>query len=109
MEFRGIRLGTVAQVPFYTKGLDQKLDNDFRIPVLIHIEPERFAKDVGADFNLKNELKLAMKDGLRASLKSGNLLTGHCLLISTLCLMCLNIKGQLWWLVIKSSQRRAVA
>ncbi|WP_318581135.1 intermembrane transport protein PqiB [Providencia stuartii] len=76
VEFRGIRLGTVAQVPFYTKGLDQKLDNDFRIPVLIHIEPERFAKDVGADFNLKNELKLAMKDGLRASLKSGNLLTG---------------------------------
>ncbi|MGG4607981.1 intermembrane transport protein PqiB [Providencia sp. Me31A] len=76
VEFRGIRLGTVAQVPFYTEGLDQSLDNDFRIPVLIHIEPERFSKDVGANFNLKNELKLAMKDGLRASLKSGNLLTG---------------------------------
>ena len=76
VEFRGIRLGTVAQVPFYTAGLDQSLDNDFRIPVLIHIEPERFSKDVGANFNLKNELKTAMKDGLRASLKSGNLLTG---------------------------------
>ncbi|MEY0597268.1 intermembrane transport protein PqiB [Providencia alcalifaciens] len=76
VEFRGIRLGTVAQVPFYTEGLDQSLDNDFRIPVLIHIEPERFSKDVGANFNLKNELKLAMKDGLRASLKSGNFLTG---------------------------------
>ncbi|EPL6455272.1 intermembrane transport protein PqiB [Providencia rettgeri] len=76
VEFRGIRLGTVAQVPFYTAGLDQSLDNDFRIPVLIHIEPERFSKDVGANFNLKNELKLAMQGGLRASLKSGNLLTG---------------------------------
>lgn len=76
VEFRGIRLGTVAQVPFYTEGLDQKLDNDFRIPVLIHIEPERFTKDVGADFNLKTELESAMKNGLRASLKSGNLLTG---------------------------------
>ncbi|MFB9995792.1 intermembrane transport protein PqiB [Providencia rustigianii] len=76
VEFRGIRLGTVAQVPFYTPGLDQTLDNNFRIPVLIHIEPERFAQDVGKDFNLKNELNLAMKNGLRASLKSGNLLTG---------------------------------
>ncbi|MBI6201258.1 intermembrane transport protein PqiB [Providencia rettgeri] len=76
VEFRGIRLGTVAQVPFYTEGLDQSLDNDFRIPVLIHIEPERFSKDVGKNFNLKNELNLALKDGLRASLKSGNLLTG---------------------------------
>ena len=76
VEFRGIRLGTVAQVPFYTAGLDQSLDNNFRIPVLIHIEPERFSKDVGKDFNLKNELNLAMKNGLRASLKSGNLLTG---------------------------------
>ncbi|MFP4864307.1 intermembrane transport protein PqiB [Providencia rettgeri] len=76
VEFRGIRLGTVAQVPFYTEGLDQSLDNVFRIPVLIHIEPERFSKDVGKNFNLKNELNLALKDGLRASLKSGNLLTG---------------------------------
>ncbi|MCL0004000.1 intermembrane transport protein PqiB [Providencia rettgeri] len=76
VEFRGIRLGTVAQVPFYTEGLDQSLDNDFRIPVLIHIEPERFSKDVGKNFNLKNELNLALKGGLRASLKSGNLLTG---------------------------------
>ncbi|KLN97416.1 intermembrane transport protein PqiB [Moellerella wisconsensis] len=76
VEFRGIRLGTVAQVPFYTEGLDQRLDNDFRIPVLIHIEPQRFADDIGKDFDLKKELQLAMKDGLRASLKSGNLLTG---------------------------------
>ncbi len=76
VEFRGIRLGTVMQVPFYTEGMEQKLTNDFRIPVLIHIEPERFSKDVGRDFNLKEELKLAMEGGLRASLKSGNLITG---------------------------------
>lgn len=39
VEFRGIRLGTVAQVPFFTKDLKQDIDNDYRIPVLIRIEP----------------------------------------------------------------------
>ncbi|EPE1461788.1 TPA: intermembrane transport protein PqiB [Morganella morganii] len=76
VEFRGIRLGTVAQVPFYAKGLGQTFDQDFRIPVLIHIEPERFEKDVGKDFKLAQELETALQQGLRASLKSGNLLTG---------------------------------
>lgn len=76
VEFRGIRLGTVAQVPFYAKGLGQTFDQDFRILVLIHIEPERFEKDVGKDFKLAQELETALQQGLRASLKSGNLLTG---------------------------------
>lgn len=76
VEFRGIRLGTVVQVPYYTQGMQQSLDKDFRIPVLIHVEPERFADDVGKSFDYIKEITSATKDGLRASLKSGNLLTG---------------------------------
>ncbi|MDE9554499.1 intermembrane transport protein PqiB [Xenorhabdus bovienii] len=76
VEFRGIRVGTVAKVPFYTEGVRQRLDNDFRIPVLIHIEPERFEKEIGSGFYTDKELEEIIERGLRASLKSGNLLTG---------------------------------
>src|SRR5699024_9689803 len=47
VEFRGIRLGTVAQVPFFNESMRQKLNDDFRIPVLIRIEPERLKNMVG--------------------------------------------------------------
>ncbi|PWC17251.1 intermembrane transport protein PqiB [Brenneria corticis] len=76
VEFRGIRLGTVAQVPFFTKDLKQDIDNDYRIPVLIRIEPDRFAKDLGDDFNFEQHLSQSQPLGLRAALKSANLLTG---------------------------------
>ncbi|MFC0227920.1 intermembrane transport protein PqiB [Serratia aquatilis] len=76
VEFRGIRLGTVGQVPFFKEGMRQKLDNDYRIPVLIRIEPDRFSQQLGKNFNIEQHLKDAESRGLRASLKSGNLLTG---------------------------------
>lgn len=76
VEFRGIRLGTVAEVPFTMPGIAQRLNNDYRIPVLIRIEPDRFEKQLGNDFNFEQHLKDGIKGGLRASLKSANLLTG---------------------------------
>lgn len=76
VEFRGIRLGTVSQVPFYKEGMEQRLDSDYRIPVLIRIEPDRFQQQLGKDFNLQKYLKDAEGRGMRAALKSGNLLTG---------------------------------
>jgi len=76
VEFRGIRLGTVAEVPFTTPGIAQRLNNDYRIPVLIRIEPDRFQKQLGSDFNFEQHLKAGITHGLRASLKSANLLTG---------------------------------
>ncbi|WGL96175.1 intermembrane transport protein PqiB [Arsenophonus nasoniae] len=72
VEFRGIRLGTVMEVPFDSEKLRQKLDNEFRIPVLIHIEPGR----VSADIDLEKEFAVALRQGLRAALKSANLITG---------------------------------
>lgn len=56
--------------------MKQQVDNDFRIPVLIRIEPGRFRDDLGPDTNFEQVLKTAKERGLRASLKSGNLLTG---------------------------------
>ncbi len=76
VEFRGIRLGTVGQVPYQKFGMQNQIDSDYRIPVLIRIEPERFNKLLGKDFNMDERLHDALKHGLRASLKSANLLTG---------------------------------
>lgn len=76
VEFRGIRLGSVGQVPFFKEGMNQRLDNDYRIPVLIRIEPDRFRQQLGKDFNIEQRLKEAEGRGLRAALKSANLLTG---------------------------------
>ncbi|KAB7897689.1 intermembrane transport protein PqiB [Rouxiella sp. S1S-2] len=76
VEFRGIRLGTVGQVPYQKMGMGGQIDNDYRIPVLIRIEPERFNKLLGKDFNMDERLQAGLKAGLRASLKSANLLTG---------------------------------
>ncbi len=76
VEFRGIRVGTVADVPFFAVGMKQRVDNDFRIPVLIRIERGRFRDDLESDANFAQILKTAKERCLRASLKSGNLLTG---------------------------------
>lgn len=76
VEFRGIRLGTVAQAPYFIKGLKQMLGTDYLIPVLVHIEPERIERKLGGKFDIEGHLLSSAKDGLRASLKSANLITG---------------------------------
>lgn len=76
VEFRGIRLGTVSQVPYMKPGLLRTLGSDYRIPILIRIEPDRLAKRLGDSFNLQQHLTDGFKQGLRASLKTGNLITG---------------------------------
>ena len=76
VEFRGIRLGTVAQVPYSVPGWNQSLNTDYRIPVLVRIEPDRFVKRLGGEFDIQQHLREGKKRGLRASLKTGNLLSG---------------------------------
>ncbi len=73
VEFRGIRIGTVEGVSF------RYLPNDpeTRVPVLIKIDPDLITElpdgyDAARDFIARN-----VEKGLRASLKSGNLLTGQ--------------------------------
>ena len=79
VEFWGIRIGEV---------LDVRLDFDtqkqkFAIRVIIESEPERFSEsDAAADqAQRKQVLESLVQRGLRAQLKTGNLLTGQQLII----------------------------
>ncbi|MGP3592991.1 intermembrane transport protein PqiB [Vagococcus sp. WN89Y] len=76
VEFRGIRLGTVSKVPFFAPGMRQALNEDYRIPILVRIEPERIATQLGEDPDVTAHLNELLKRGLRGSLKTGNLVTG---------------------------------
>lgn len=76
VEFRGIRLGTVGKVPFFIPGLKQNINDDYRIPVEVRIEPERLINQLGADPDIRKHIDDLMNRGLRGSLKTGNLVTG---------------------------------
>lgn len=74
VEFRGINLGRVVSVD-----LEFDLDNEeFRIPVLIELEPERLnTKTVElTEAEQRDIMDELVARGLRAQLKTGNLLTG---------------------------------
>jgi paraquat-inducible protein B len=78
VEFRGVRVGTVAAVPWNFDAPQPDSRERFAIPVLIRIEPQRLGVDRG-DMDLddwRTRFDRFFDLGLRASLKSGNLLTG---------------------------------
>ncbi len=76
VEFRGIQIGEVRDVKLE---LDPQSQN-FRIPVLVAIEPERIAGGGGVDAAARRErLDRLVQGGLRAQLESGSLLTGQLL------------------------------
>jgi len=77
VEYRGIRLGTVSKVPFFTPDmLKSSSVLSYNIPVLIHIEPGRLTEVSKDRIDLTELLIQEQKAGLRASLKSINFLTG---------------------------------
>ena len=74
VEFRGISIGRVADISFeYLKTPD-----DSRIPVLVEIDPSLLRREAMKSNDRVNQefLDDAVKRGLRASLKTGSLLTG---------------------------------
>ena len=75
VEFRGIKIGKVVDVKleFDAKG------RDFRIPVLVEVEPERFipASELANAEDRQSILDFLVDKGLRAQLKIGNLITGQ--------------------------------
>ncbi|MGI5309354.1 intermembrane transport protein PqiB [Rheinheimera sp. WS51] len=76
VEYRGIRVGTVASVPFFfsfEKPFEISLQQG--IPVLIRIETGRLYENLSVS-QLKAEIDKAVAKGMHASLKPGNLLTG---------------------------------
>ncbi|SDK94371.1 paraquat-inducible protein B [Modicisalibacter muralis] len=82
VEYRGVRVGTVASVPWHFTAPQPDTRQQFAIPVLIRIEPQRLGNvnNGGQPIDLnewRERFKKMFTDyGLRASLESGNLLTG---------------------------------
>ncbi len=73
VEFRGIKVGEVADVRLE---FDRKAAR-FRIPVLVEIEPERFTDPNASDAERRATIDRLVAAGLRAQLKTGNLVTGQ--------------------------------
>lgn len=77
VEFRGIRVGTVRKVPWRFTSPERPIRENFAIPVLIRIEPQRLGGREKIDLDeWRQRLDNMVNNGLRATLKSGNLLTG---------------------------------
>lgn len=76
VEYRGVRVGTVASVPFFFS-IDKPFEVSLQqgIPVLIRIEAGRLYENLSL-VQLKQELDKAVARGMHAALKTGNLLTG---------------------------------
>jgi paraquat-inducible protein B len=76
VEFRGIRVGSVVGASFkYLPG-----DVEHRVPVLIKIDPDLLLDQTDSKTNTSTAQALiaqSVEKGLRASLKSGSLLTGQ--------------------------------
>ncbi len=74
VEFRGIRVGSVVAASF--KYLPS--DPEHRVPVLIKIDPAVLTNKPGGDpAATKSVIAQGVENGLRASLKTGSLLTGQ--------------------------------
>ncbi|MFM9268915.1 intermembrane transport protein PqiB [Halomonas elongata] len=76
VEFRGVRLGTVASVPWNFTAPQPDGRDRLAIPVLIRIEPQRLGVDKLDLDDWRERFDRLFGLGLRASLKSGSLLTG---------------------------------
>lgn len=77
VEFRGIPIGRVANISFdYLRSADDA--NDSRVPVLVELDPSLLRREVVEKMNQVDNkfLNEAVGRGLRATLKTGSLLTG---------------------------------
>ncbi|MCS3904111.1 paraquat-inducible protein B [Methylohalomonas lacus] len=78
VEYRGVRIGTVIDVPYEFTPERVKTLSDIKIPVLIRIEPQRLDPFMDEDelVEWRQRYQRLFANGLRASLKTGNFLTG---------------------------------
>jgi len=76
VEFKGIRIGTVVEAPYYVEGMWETRKGAFYIPILIQLEPERILGEHADSETFKQAVIHSQESGLRASMKSGNLITG---------------------------------
>ncbi|MCM2972702.1 MULTISPECIES: intermembrane transport protein PqiB [Larsenimonas] len=78
VEYRGVRIGTVDTVAYHLIKVEKRSLTNFSIPVLIRIEPQRIQSNLDKQGieQWRARVNRLVKEGLRASLKAGNLFTG---------------------------------
>lgn len=78
IEYRGLRVGTVAAVPYPLHNSMQRAFEQKAIPVLLRLELGRMEAYLGKqkDRDWQTEIAHAINQGLTARMKSGNLVTG---------------------------------
>lgn len=78
VEYKGINIGVVADVPYFERNDSLKLFSDGHIPVRIRLEPARM--EINADeqsrAHWEQAFQAALNKGLTATIASNNLLTG---------------------------------
>jgi len=78
VEYRGLMVGKVLSINSLDNDQDGLLEQGYDIPVVISIQPGRVQQPdntIGLEF-IRKQTTLWIKQGLRATLKTGNLLTG---------------------------------
>lgn len=78
VEYKGIRVGSVADVPYFQNGDHTRLFADGHIPVRIRIDPQRIERggEERGKAYWQDTFQAALSGGLSASLASNNLLLG---------------------------------
>lgn len=78
VEYRGIEIGEVLAVNYTNDSFNRGLSSEYKIPVLIELAPAKVGlEDSDEGINeIDEQIKRWIKGGLKASLKTGNLLTG---------------------------------
>lgn len=81
VNYRGIRIGSVVRIMLADLTTNPNADSEESgqaIPVLIRLEPGRLAIEDTEQGNaiMEESVAIAVQDGLRATLESGNILTG---------------------------------
>ena len=78
VEYKGIPIGTVTEVPYFSRNDSLNLFDNGWVPVRIRIDPSRL--EINADSQSKeawaDQISRALNKGLSATLSSNNLLTG---------------------------------
>ncbi|MCF7521256.1 intermembrane transport protein PqiB [Neisseria sp. ZJ106] len=78
VEYKGINVGVVSDVPYFERNASLKLFSDGMVPVRIRIEPSRL--EINAETQSKahweQQFQTALNRGLSAVIASNNLLTG---------------------------------
>ncbi len=76
VEYKGIRIGNVADAPYFQSSDVGRLFADNRIPVRIRIEPDHFDTANHSKEYWQNVFQAALNRGLAATMSSNNLILG---------------------------------